>query len=189
MAESRADNGVIEGNAGSRAPASASGARTVNDHVRQPSQHDTYEERARRIAEWRTRLLGAVRLEDRLQLLCELGLTDAETARAIPDGNARSVRRWRLEGVARGRLATRWAPIDDLCAIVGFLLSDGTYDESGVVAWLRSRRPELGHERPLDVLGAGDFSAVFDAGRRDAGSGCRGTTGRGTDARPCSDRW
>lgn len=124
---------------------------------------ETYETRAVRIAEWRARLLGAVRLQERLALLFEFGLTDAEIARAIPEGKARSVRRWRVEGVARGRLAGRWAPIDDLCAIVGFLLSDGTYDEEAIVAWLRSRRPELEHARPLDVLGAGGFSDVYTA--------------------------
>ena len=130
------------------------------------SKHDdanTYEARADRIADWRARLLRAVRLQERLQLLNQLGLTDAEIARAIPDGKARSVRRWRLEGVARGRLAGRWGPIDDLCSIIGFLLSDGTYDEEAVVAWLRSRRPELGHIRPLDALGAGRFTDAFNA--------------------------
>jgi hypothetical protein len=132
-------------------------------------QRDSYEERAARIAGWRARLLGAVRLEQRLQLLSALGLSDDEIARAIPDGNGRSVRRWRTEGVARGRIAARWQPIDDLCAIVGFLLSDGTYDEEGVAAWLRSRRPELGQMRPLDVLGAGDFTAVFEAAERTLG--------------------
>jgi hypothetical protein len=136
--------------------------RSVDDAVVQ----ETYEQRAARIANWRRRLLGAVRLQERLQLLHELGLTDAEIARAIPDGKARSVRRWRLEGVARARLAARWEPIDDLCAIVGFLLSDGTYDEAGVLAWLRSRHPELDQNRPLDVLGAGNFEAVFETAEK-----------------------
>jgi len=124
---------------------------------------DTYEARAVRIADWQARVLRAVRLQERLLLLHELGLTDAEIARAIPDGKARSVRRWRLEGVARERQAGRWEPIDDLGSLIGFLLSDGTYDEEAVVAWLRSRRPELGHVRPLDALGAGRFTDVFHA--------------------------
>lgn len=130
---------------------------------------DSYEARVTRIAEWRARLLGAVRLEERLQLLAQLGLSDSEVARSIPEGNARSVRRWRSEGVARGRLAGRWGPVDDLCAIIGFLLSDGTYDEEGVLAWLRSRHPELAQRRPLDALGAGDFSSVFEAAEQTLG--------------------
>jgi hypothetical protein len=76
------------------------------------------------------------------------------------------VRRWRLEGVAHARLASRWAPIDDVCAIIGFLLSDGTYDEASVLAWLRSRHPELNQDRPLDVLGTGNFGAVFEAAEK-----------------------
>jgi hypothetical protein len=144
--------------------------------------HDSYNERAARIALWRARLLGAVRLEERLQLLVELGLKDREIAQVIPNGKARSVRRWRLEGVTRGRLAARWAPVDDLCAIIGFLLSDGTYDEEGVVAWLRSRRPELNQARPLEALGQGHFSAVFAAAERRLGA----TTTSDTTSGPLS---
>lgn len=124
---------------------------------------NAYDARAARISDWRARLLRAIRLQERLELLHEFGLTDADIARAIPDGKARSVRRWRLEGVSRDRVAGRWAPIDDLCALVGYLLSDGTYDEEAVVAWLRSRRPELGLARPLDVLGDGRFTDAFHA--------------------------
>ena len=156
-----------------------------NLHNANAAPVDEYADRAERIAAWRMRLLGAVRLEERLQLLSDLGLTDGEIARAIPDGKARSVRRWRLEGVARGRLASRWAPIDDLCAIVGFLLSDGTYDEEGVVAWLRSRRPELNQSRALDALGEGRFPEVFEAAEHTVGPG----SGRSGDAAvgPLSD--
>lgn len=124
------------------------------------------DQRDARIAEWRSRLLGAVRIEDRLRLLREIGLTDEDIARALPKGNARSVRRWRTEGVARVRMPGRWEPIDDLCVIVGFLLADGTYDEDGVVAWLRSRQIELDHARPLEALGAGAFVAVHEAAER-----------------------
>lgn len=133
---------------------------------------DSYDVRAKRIADWRTRLHAAVRLEERLQLLAELGLTDNHISQAIPGGSAsaRSVRRWRSEGVPRGRMAGRWEPIDDLCAIIGFLLSDGTYDEEGITAWLRTRHPELNQERPLSVLGTGNFAAVFAAAERTLGA-------------------
>ena len=117
-----------------------------------------------RLEQWRQRLLAAVRLEQRLALLHELGLTDAEVARAVgPDAKARSIRRWRVTGVAPSRVAERWEPIDNLCAIVGFFLADGTYDEEGIVAWLRSRHESLGYEHPLERLGTGDFAAVLAA--------------------------
>ena len=66
-----------------------------------------------------------------------------------------------IKGVAHDPLAGRWGPVDDLCAIIGFLLPMAhTSSEEGVLAWLRSRHPELAQRRPLDALGAGDFVCV-----------------------------
>jgi hypothetical protein len=112
---------------------------------------------------WRSRLLGSDRLQERLQLLSDLGLHDSEIAEAIPKSSPRSVRRWRLDGVTDSREAARWRPVDDLCAIVGYLLADGTYDEHGAVAWLRSRHPELKQRYPLEALGQGAFHDVLNA--------------------------
>lgn len=120
--------------------------------------------RNRRVGLWRSRLFKAVRLEDRLALLTEIGLTDSEIAQAMPDGGSgRSVRRWRKNGVTQAREAALWQPVDDLCAIVSYLLADGTYDERGALAWLRSRHPDLAQQRPLAILGSGEFDGVLRA--------------------------
>ena len=129
-------------------------------HLQAPSSTE-----ASRTPTWGARLLTAPRLQDRLKLLSGLGLSDAEIAEVFPGpgGSARSVRRWRLHGMDRDREGARWRPIDNLCAIVGYLMSDGTFDEDATVAWLRSRQPQLGQRRPLEVLGAGGFDHALDA--------------------------
>lgn len=116
--------------------------------------------RLERLAAWRARFLRATTIDQRLRLLIEFGFTDYDIAKAIPNAKARSVRRWRTERPPLTRQTERWDPVDDLCALVCFVLSDGTYDEEGVIAWMRSRQPELDNERPLDVLRTGDFDAV-----------------------------
>lgn len=119
------------------------------------------EERLQRLDGWRRRFLMAVRLKDRLSLLVAFGLTDYDIAKAVPGVAARSVRRWRTEGPPVSKTVARWEAVDDLCSLIGLLIADGTYDEEGIVAWLRSRQPELGNQRPLNVLGSGDFDAVL----------------------------
>ncbi len=128
-----------------------------------PRLPEELRERLERLGTWRDRLLNAHSLEQRLKLLVAFGLTDYDIAKAIPNAKTRSVRRWRTERPPVTRLAERWGPVDDLCALICYLLSDGTYDEEGIVAWLRSRRPELDRRRPLDVLREGDFDAVMAA--------------------------
>jgi hypothetical protein len=119
--------------------------------------------RFERLQQWQRRFLSAEQLDERLQLLVDFGLTDQDIAKAVPNAQPRSIRRWRTEKPPLTRLAERWEPVDDLCTIIRYLLSDGSYDEQGVVAWLRSRQPELSNERPLDVLRRGDFDAATAA--------------------------
>jgi Protein of unknown function (DUF2384) len=95
-----------------------------------------------------------------LELLREFGLTDRDIARAVPRASARSIRRWRTEQPPRARLGERWAPIDDLCTVIGIFVSDASCDEDAIVAWLRSRQQALDHERPLDAIAQGEFDAV-----------------------------
>ncbi|HKG04345.1 MAG TPA: hypothetical protein VKB03_14305 [Conexibacter sp.] len=136
---------------------------------RAPGKDVTPELKARlmRLAEWQERFVAARGLGERLRLLVSFGLSDHDIAKAVPGAGARSVRRWRTEGPPTTRAAQRWEPIDDLCATVGFLLANATYDEEGIVAWLRSRNAALDHQRPLDVLGGGQFEAVRAAAERD----------------------
>jgi hypothetical protein len=113
-----------------------------------------------RIQGWRDRFATAHQLDQRLRLLNEFGLTDSDIAQAVPRAKARSIRRWRTERPPTSRLGERWTPIDDLCAIIGIFVSDASYDEDAIVAWLRSRQPELDDERPLQVIADGGFDAV-----------------------------
>jgi hypothetical protein len=128
-----------------------------------PTATDAVQRRTDRLTQWRKRFLGAHRLDERLRLLVAFGLTDHDIAKVVTDVTPRSIRRWRTEGPPRTRIAERWEPIDDLCAVVGYFLADGTYDEEGIVAWLRSRQEQLGNERPLDVMSDCGFGAVRGA--------------------------
>lgn len=121
----------------------------------------------KRLAEWQERFVTARGLAERLRLLVAFGLSDHDIAKTVPDAGARSVRRWRTEGAPTTRAAQRWEPIDDLCATVGYMLANATYDEEGIVSWLRSRNAGLDHQRPLDVLGEGRFEDVRAAAERD----------------------
>jgi hypothetical protein len=123
--------------------------------------------RLERLAEWQQRFVAARGLSERLRLLVAFGLSDHDIAKAVPNAGARSVRRWRTEGPPTTRAAQRWEPIDDLWATVGYLLANATYDEEGIVAWLRSRNAGLDDQRPLDVLGEGRFEDVRAAAERD----------------------
>jgi len=123
--------------------------------------------RLKRLAEWQERFVAARGLGERLRLLVAFGLSDHDIAKAVPNAGARSVRRWRTDGPPTTRAAQRWEPIDDLCATVGYLLANATYDEEGIVSWLRSRNAGLDHQRPLDVLGEGRFEDVRAAAERD----------------------
>lgn len=131
-----------------------------------PLDHDSPPASSRdgHIAELRARLFHPEHFEKRLQRLSDLGLNDAELARAIPNGHARTVRRWRVGGIPEARGA-----VDDLSAMVSFLLADGTYDERGAIEWLRARNPRLDFARPLDLLGKGGFDAVLEAAERTLG--------------------
>ena len=71
--------------------------------------------------------------------------------------------------MARDREPARWQPIDNLCALVGYLMSDGTFDEDAAIAWLRSRHAELSQDIPLKVLGRGRFDDVLDAAESSLG--------------------
>jgi hypothetical protein len=128
------------------------------------------EQRLIRLNEWRRRLLAATRVQPLLAMLNDFGMTDEDVVAALP-GNVslRTVRRWRTESAPTTNVTARWQQLDDLRTIVGFLLSDGTLDEDGIVAWLRSRQRSLRLRRPLDLLGEGRFEDVLEAAERALG--------------------
>jgi hypothetical protein len=124
-----------------------------------------------RLNRQRQRLLAAVRLGQLLEVLREFGFTDADVARVmLPEVSERTVRRWRTEDAPTSNVSRRWSRLDDLRAIVGLLLADGTYDEEGIVAWIRSRQPLLGQQRPLDLLREGRFDEVLLAAEQSLSS-------------------
>lgn len=121
-------------------------------------------ERAERLGRWRRSFARARRFDERIKLLIAFGLTDHDVATAVPNAKTRSVRRWRTEAAPTKRIAGRWEPVDDLCAIISFFLADGSYDEESIVSWLRSRQLELGGKRrPLEAIREGHFDAVLEA--------------------------
>jgi hypothetical protein len=131
-----------------------------------PKSEEAFRVRTARIRSWTERLAKTVRLDERLTLLVEFGLTDRDIAKAVPRAKPRSVRRWRTEGPPTTRLDERWEPIDDLCTIVGIFVADASCDEEATVAWLRSRHRTLAGERPLERIAHGDFDAVRHAAER-----------------------
>lgn len=135
----------------------------ASDGGAEPALTPELEQRLRRMSECRTRLLGSVRVHDLLALLSDFGLGDDDIASALPDVSERSVRRWRTAGPPSSKASARWRQLDDLRTIVGFLLADGTYDEQGIVSWLRSRHDDLRLRRPLDALAEGGFDDVLAA--------------------------
>jgi hypothetical protein len=130
------------------------------EHAERPLSPEL-ERRLSRLSDWRTRLLAAVRPHDLLLLLNEFGFEDGDIAAAVPGIGERTVRRWRADGLPASKAGVRWRHLDDLRSIVGFLLAEGSYDEEGIVAWMRSRRAGLAWERPLDALAAQRFADVL----------------------------
>lgn len=87
----------------------------------------------------------------------EIGLTERDIARAT-GANERSVRRWLGGATMQTRSQER---IDDLRATV--LELSEAMPPNVIVNWLRARNRALGLDRPLDVLGEGEFRRVQNA--------------------------
>jgi hypothetical protein len=123
-----------------------------------------------RLARWRRELQGTSTLQERLQLLVSFGLDDRDLVKALRRTGVteRSVRRWRTEAEPT-RPGERWDAVDDVCALLDRFLRDGSYDEKGILAWLRSRHVALGYVRPIDAIGAGRFEEVQAVAEDDLG--------------------
>jgi putative toxin-antitoxin system antitoxin component (TIGR02293 family) len=85
-------------------------------------------------------------------------LDHADLARAV-DTTPRTISRWLSEqtaprGAARERLLEVLAVLE---ALSGVLRPEAAHD------WLYTPNPSLGHEKPIDLLRAGDFRAVLGA--------------------------
>lgn len=86
------------------------------------------------------------------------GLTAAEIAR-ITGVRERQVQNW-ASGSSRPGAETRDRLVDIHYIIQQLQL---VYRPEGIEIWLHARNPELGGERPIEMLVAGDFQPVVDA--------------------------
>lgn len=124
------------------------------------------EARRRRLVGWQHRFLASTRVSELLDAFKDFGIRDEQVLVVLPEVSSRTLRRWRStggDGPDTAMASSHWEELDNLRSIVCYLLADGSYDEAGITAWLRSRQPELGLRRPLDVLGEGDFEEVLKA--------------------------
>jgi hypothetical protein len=96
-------------------------------------------------------------------------MTAAQVVRAVPSriladvtgAAVRSVERWRAGVIPRRHAYVQ--RLDDLSAVLELL--GPSLSNRGKQAWLTSRSPFLGFQRPVDVLAAGEFERVRGAVR------------------------
>jgi putative toxin-antitoxin system antitoxin component (TIGR02293 family) len=84
-------------------------------------------------------------------------LDTADVAR-VSDSNARSVTRWRAEEAVPRREAEE--RLLELRAVVD--LARKVMRDSAARLWLRSPNPDLGYEKPLDLIAQGRYQRVID---------------------------
>jgi hypothetical protein len=93
---------------------------------------------------------GAQQIPAQVGALLGIGFTVSELAK-LAGVNPRSISRWGKTGQdIRNREASD--RLNDLFAVVRFLVGDGTYEPADIVGWARSRNRHLAYERPLDRL-------------------------------------
>lgn len=105
---------------------------------------------------------GAQQIPDQVAALLSIGFSVAELAK-LASVNTRSITRWAKHGQdIRSRAASD--RLNDLFAVIRFLMQDGTYDHHDIVGWARSRNHHLRQRRPLDLLAdPGVFDVVLAA--------------------------
>lgn len=103
-------------------------------------------------------ITGAQQIPDQVAALLAIGFSVSELA-SLASVNPRSITRWAKHGQEiRSRAASD--RLNDLFAVIRFLMQDGTYDHHDIVGWARSRNHHLRQRRPLDLL---TDPAAFDA--------------------------
>lgn len=91
-------------------------------------------------------------------------ITQSEFARAV-GASERTVQNWTSGNTKpRGQAANR---VLDLIHVVGELRE--VYTDEGIQIWLKSRNRNLGHRRPIDLLGEGRVDEVLDEVERVVG--------------------
>jgi hypothetical protein len=105
---------------------------------------------------------GAQQVPAQVGALLGIGFTVSELA-GLASVNPRSISRWGKTGqdIRNRNVSDR---INDLFAVVRFLIDDGTYEPADIVGWARSRNHHLKYQRPLDLLTDPEtFDAVLAA--------------------------
>jgi hypothetical protein len=88
-------------------------------------------------------------------------MTDADIAEAIGLQAEVTVRRWRSEDASSA--PRRTDRVDNLRAIVGMLVNSRLLYPEEVGRFMRSRNEHLDYERPMTLLGQGEFARVREA--------------------------
>jgi len=100
--------------------------------------------------------------DEALQVLRQrIGLSAAELGTAASAG-ARTVRNWSTGTGALHASPTSKQRLDDIRMIAGIIAETAASAEA-VGAWLRARNRDLDFERPLELLGRGEFDRVREA--------------------------
>jgi hypothetical protein len=92
-----------------------------------------------------------------------IGLSATELGIAASAG-ARTVRNWSAdngEGIVHASSASKQR-LDDLRAIAAIIAETAT-TPNAIGSWLRARNRDLDYERPLELLGRGEFDRVREA--------------------------
>ena len=93
-----------------------------------------------------------------LDRLCGSGVVDSSDLAAVSDADSRSVARWRTEQTAPRRQAEdRLLELGAVVDLAGRVMRD-----DAARMWMRSPNPDLGYEKPIDLVGKGQYQRVVD---------------------------
>lgn len=93
-----------------------------------------------------------------LDHLYESGVVDTADLARVSDTNPRFVARWNVGNATPRREAEE--RLLELRAVVD--LARRVMRDDAVRYWMRSPNPELGYEKPLDLIAAGEYQRVVD---------------------------
>ncbi len=93
-----------------------------------------------------------------LDHLYEGDVVDTADLARVSDTNPRSVARWKAQSAVPRREAEE--RLLELRAVVD--LSRKVMRDQAARVWMRSPNPELGYEKPLDLVGEGNYQRVID---------------------------
>ena len=127
------------------------GAQALGDH--DTSGEDDQFDLAERAA--LTRVAG---LSTELEDITEGDVVDTADVARVSDTNPRSVARWKIDAATPRRDAEE--RLLELRAVVD--LARRVMRDEAARFWLRSPNPDLGYEKPLDVIAAGRYQRVVD---------------------------